>query len=63
VRITLTRLGRRGTSVEARALEAGVARAGFGRLPHGRYRVVVIYRGDAEHSEIIRTRQFRVKRA
>lgn len=62
VRIKLKRIGKRGKWVKVRTLEAGAARAGFGRLKKGRYQVVVIYRGDANHRYLKKAKRFRVTR-
>lgn len=61
-RIKLKRIGKRGKWVKVRTLEAGAARAGFGRLKKGRYQVVVIYRGDANHRYLKKAKRFRVTR-
>lgn len=62
VRITVKRIGKPGKWVRVRTLDDGSARAGFGRLKKGRYRVVVVYRGDANHRYLKKTKQFRVTR-
>lgn len=62
VRIKLKRIGKRGKWVKVRTLEAGAARAGFGRLKKGRYQVVVVYRGDANHRYLTKAKRFRVTR-
>ena len=63
VRITVKRIGRRGTEARVRTLDAGAATAGLGRLAKGRYRVTVAYRGDADHLALTKTKKFRVRRA
>lgn len=62
VRIKLKRIGKRGKWLKVRTLEAGAARAGFGRLKKGRYQVVVVYRGDANHRYLTKAKKFRVTR-
>ncbi len=62
VRIELKRIGKRGRWIEVRTLDSGSARAGFGRLAKGRYRLVVVYRGDVNHLDLRKTKQFRVRR-
>ena len=62
VRIKVKRIGKPGKWVRVRTLDDGSARAGFGRLKKGRYRVVVVYRGDANHRYLKKTKQFRVTR-
>lgn len=63
VRIKVTRIGKAGTWVRVRTLDAtGAAKAGFGRLKKGRYRATVVYRGDANHRYLKKTRKFRVTR-
>ena len=52
-----------GKWVKVRTLDdTGAARAGFGRLKKGRYQVVVVYRGDANHLDLKKTKKFRVTR-
>ena len=64
VRITVKRLGQRGkwVKVRVRTLDAGTAKAGFGRLKKGRYRAVVVYRGDDNHRYLKKSKKFRVTR-
>lgn len=63
VRIKLTRIGRSGKWAKVRTLgDTGAAKAGFGRLKKGRYQVVVVYRGDANHASLKKTKRFRVTR-
>lgn len=62
VRIKVKRIGKPGKWVKVRRLDDGAARAGFGRLKKGRYQVVVVYRGDANHRYLKKTKQFRVTR-
>lgn len=63
VRFQVTRLKRHGKWVRVRTLDdTGSALAGFGRLPQGRYRAVVTYRGDALHADLKKTKGFRVRR-
>ncbi|MFC7360618.1 Ig-like domain-containing protein [Nocardioides astragali] len=62
VRIKVKRIGKPGKWVKVRTLDDGAARAGFGRLKKGRYQVVVVYRGDANHRYLKKTKQFRVTR-
>ena len=62
VRIKVKRIGKRGKWVRVRTLDAGSASAGFGRLKKGRYQVVVVYRGDANHRYLKKAKQFRVTR-
>jgi hypothetical protein len=62
VRITITRVGHRGTWSRVRSLEKGSAQAGFGRLSRGRYSVTVAYGGDTDHSSLRKTKTFRVTR-
>ena len=63
VRIKVKRIGKRGKWVKVRTLDdTGSARAGFGRLKKGRYQVVVVYRGDANHRYLKKARTFRVTR-
>lgn len=63
VRIRVTRIGRVGKWVKIRTLDAtGAAKAGFGRLHKGRYRATVVYRGDANHRYLKKSRTFRVTR-
>lgn len=62
VRIKVKRIGRAGMWVRVRTLDSGAAKAGFGRLKKGRYRVVVVYRGDAGHDSLKKTKKFRVTR-
>lgn len=63
VRIKVKRIGKRGKWVKVRTLDdTGSARAGFGRLAKGRYQVVVVYRGDANHLYLKKARKFRVTR-
>lgn len=60
VRVGLRRAGRRvGSATEA--LAGSVLRVSFGRLPRGRYRAVVRYRGDASHLPAKRVLRFRVR--
>ena len=62
VTIKLKRIGKAGRWVKVRKLDdAGSARAGFGKLAKGRYRVVVKYRGDANHDSKRKLKTFRVK--
>ena len=61
VRITLKRLGTSGRWVKSKSLDgAGAAKARLGKLAKGRYRVVVLYRGDANHLDARKTTTFRV---
>jgi hypothetical protein len=63
VRIKLQRIGRTAKTIKTRKLnDNGAARAGFGTLKSGRYRVVVVYRGDANHRYVKKPKIFRVKR-
>lgn len=63
VRIKVVRVGRAGTRVRVRTLDAtGAAKAGYGRLAKGRYRATVVYRGDADHLALTKSRTFRVTR-
>ncbi len=64
VRVALARVNRSGTGLRVRTLDdVGSALAGFGRLPKGRYRVVVSYGGDAHHAGLTKTKGFRVRRS
>jgi hypothetical protein len=64
VRIRLKRIGKPGKWAKVRTLDdTGAATAGFGKLAKGRYRVVVVYPGDANHLGLTKTRKFRVTRA
>lgn len=60
VGVGLRRAGRRVDSATA-TLTGTVLRVGFGRLPRGRYRAVVRYRGDASHLPAQRVVRFRVR--
>ena len=63
VRIKVQRIGRTGKTIKVRTLsDTGTARAGFGTLKKGRYRVTVVYRGDANHRYVKKIKTFRVKR-
>lgn len=63
VRIKVKRIGKRGKWIKVRTLDdTGSARAGFGRLKKGRYQVVVVYRGDANHRYLKKAKTFRVTR-
>ena len=63
VRIKLQRIGRTARTIKVRTLsDDGTARAGFGKLQKGRYQVVVVYRGDANHRYVKKSRSFRVTR-
>jgi hypothetical protein len=63
VRIRLKRIGKAGKWAKVRTLDAtGAAKAGFGRLPKGRYQATVVYRGDDNHRYLKKSRKFRVTR-
>lgn len=63
VRIKVTRVGRSGKRIKVRTLDAtGAAKAGFGTLKRGRYLATVVYRGDANHRYLKKSRKFRVTR-
>ena len=62
VKIKLKRIGKVGRWVKVRKLRDGEAKAGFGKLKVGRYRVVVKYRGDDNHLDKRKVKTFRVRR-
>lgn len=63
VRVNLRRLGSRGHWSKTKAIGSrSRAVAGFGKLPRGRYKVVVKYRGDDNHLGSRTVRTFRVRR-
>jgi hypothetical protein len=62
VKIKLKRIGKVGRWVKVRKLRDGEAKAGFGKLKVGRYRVVVKYRGDGNHLAKRKVKTFRVRR-
>jgi hypothetical protein len=63
VRIKVKRLGKPGKWARNRTLgAAGTARIGLGILAAGRYRAVVIYKGDTNHLEARKIKTFRVKK-
>lgn len=62
VRVRLVKTGTRKKWLKVRTLKAGRATAGFGRLRKGRYKVSVLYRGDADHLRAKRVRTIRVRR-
>jgi Bacterial Ig-like domain (group 3) len=63
VRIKVKRLGKPGKWARNRTLSAaGTARIGLGILAAGRYRAVVVYKGDTNHLEARKIKTFRVKK-
>ena len=63
VRITVKRIGKPGKWVKSRTLDASRRRTGRLRpAEDGRYQVVVVYRGDANHLGLKKTKPFRVTR-
>ena len=63
VKIKLKRLGNAGRWVKVRKLsDTGAAKAGFGKLKAGRYKVTVKYRGDTNHDRARKLKTFRVTR-
>ena len=63
VRIKVKRLGKPGKWARNRTLSAaGTARIGLGVLAAGRYRAVVVYKGDTNHLQARKIKTFRVKK-
>lgn len=64
VRVTLRPVGRAGKRVKVRTLDrSGSDVVRFAKLDRGRYKVVVKYRGDANHLMSSTTKTFRAKRS